>query len=837
MNLKASGKKPLTSLLLVIISCAVLPVVSQEKNSQPRQRPLTAADLSRFEQIGDHNVPFSFSSDGKYLAFVVVRAKAAAAQIDQHSVFDEDRSDIWLAPVAGGRPRNITNGARDGSGYFMPSWSPDGTHLAMISTKGGGFRLWVWEKASEQLRLLTDENVNYWFSDERSIVWVSNRQIVCSLLPEGQRPGGIEQRKVAAETAMREWPKAWRGQESTASVIESGVPVKFANRRQGQLLLLDAVTGKKKVIARGTFRAIKLSPDKQHIAVLKQTSVFRPDPDHPFASRSFRRFASLGYQVLIANSSGEIVEPELDQVDNVYTIEWSTDSSELAIVGEQPDNPDSNFNTFVYKLAPRSVRRAIVNTTDPPGLMWSARSQLLARAAQQENDEKRIELNRTDWWLTSSNEAPRNLTADMKSVPAAILDGPMGTFVGVAGSNLWEISTNGAPPKKINLGLDGNVRSISGPDRSTTERGKLSWLVVETGTGSMTRYYLLDLTSNSRVEIAKPDAAARLVDFNFKSNAGAMIASTRNGTYLWLVQPQAAKPLLIRETNTFLRDIAEGERRLIEYRSVDGRLLKGWVILPVNYQEGKKYPLVTWVYPGTIYGGLAPESTRLNNPLALNLQLLSGHGYAVLLPSIPLQPPDQVREVYRQVAYGTLPAVEKVIEMGIADPRRLGVMGHSYGGYATFCLITQTNKFRAAVALAGPTDYASYYGEFSLNKRYTDTPLDFPRTMYELEGTSAITQGLGTPPWKNMDLYRRNSPISYVEKVDTPVMIIHGDMDVAVPIEQAEQFFSALYRRNRRSQFVRYWGERHVLDSPANIRDMWQRIYAWLDELLIPPGQ
>jgi dipeptidyl aminopeptidase/acylaminoacyl peptidase len=88
-----------------------------------------------------------------------------------------------------------------------------------------------------------------------------------------------------------------------------------------------------------------------------------------------------------------------------------------------------------------------------------------------------------------------------------------------------------------------------------------------------------------------------------------------------------------------------------------------------------------------------------------------------------------------------------------------------------------------------------------------------------------------------MELYLRNSPLSYVERVETPVMIIHGDLDVAVPIEQAEQFFSALYRQNKRARFLRYWGEGHVLDSPANIQDMWQRIYAWLDEFLSPNAQ
>jgi dipeptidyl aminopeptidase/acylaminoacyl peptidase len=243
------------------------------------------------------------------------------------------------------------------------------------------------------------------------------------------------------------------------------------------------------------------------------------------------------------------------------------------------------------------------------------------------------------------------------------------------------------------------------------------------------------------------------------------------------------------------------------------------------------------VYPGTIYGDLPSERTAINIALALNLHLLSAHGYAVLLPSIPIDTAGQGREAYKEIPNGTLPAVDKAIEMGIADPARLGIMGHSYGGYATFCLITQTNKFRAAVALAGLADYSSYYGEFTLTKRYTDTSLEFPRAMFDVEATSSINLGLGNPPWKNRELYLRNSPLSYVQRVETPLMIIHGDMDIAVPIDQAEQFFSALYRQNKRARFVRYWGEGHMLDSPANIRDMWQRIYAWLDELLIPPAQ
>jgi dipeptidyl aminopeptidase/acylaminoacyl peptidase len=88
---------------------------------------------------------------------------------------------------------------------------------------------------------------------------------------------------------------------------------------------------------------------------------------------------------------------------------------------------------------------------------------------------------------------------------------------------------------------------------------------------------------------------------------------------------------------------------------------------------------------------------------------------------------------------------------------------------------------------------------------------------------------MGNPPWKDLGRYIRNSPITYVYRVQTPLMIIQGDMDY-VAMQQGEEFFTSLYRQGKRAKFVRYWGEGHVLESPANIRDMWSQIFNWFDE-------
>jgi dipeptidyl aminopeptidase/acylaminoacyl peptidase len=153
-------------------------------------------------------------------------------------------------------------------------------------------------------------------------------------------------------------------------------------------------------------------------------------------------------------------------------------------------------------------------------------------------------------------------------------------------------------------------------------------------------------------------------------------------------------------------------------------------------------------------------------------------------------------------------------------------MGQSFGGFSTYGLVTQTQRFNAAVSLAGLSDLISLYGQFGARERYTQYPQEdlFMQALME-----SAQVGMGNPPWKDLGRYLRNSPIFYVDRVKTPIMIIQGDVDY-VAIQQGEEFFNSLYRQGKRAEFVRYWGEGHVLESPPNIRDMWDRIFAWLNQ-------
>jgi dipeptidyl aminopeptidase/acylaminoacyl peptidase len=326
-------------------------------------------------------------------------------------------------------------------------------------------------------------------------------------------------------------------------------------------------------------------------------------------------------------------------------------------------------------------------------------------------------------------------------------------------------------------------------------------------------------------QLVRPSLHAVLLNYHPRDDIAVFSANERTGTSLELAKGGNGWPLV--KMNTFLSKIAEGERRWIQYRDLEGQDLNGLIIMPANYEAGKRYPLVTWIYPGDILdrSSSLESFTGVNFDSWLNLQLLTARGYAVLWPSMPINPRSAGRlDSYMDLKNGVLPAIDKVIDLGIADPERLAVWGQSAGGYAVYGIVTQTNRFNAAIATAGFADLLSFYGTLSPRYRYEPYPYESMRGEYFFESDVG-----GALPWKDLGLYLRNSPIFYVERVQTPLMIVQGDLDHTL-IQQGEEFFTSLYRQGKRARFVRYWGEGHVLSSPANICDFWSHMYAWIDE-------
>jgi dipeptidyl aminopeptidase/acylaminoacyl peptidase len=810
----------------ILFLVAALPAALALAQTSAPQRPMTPDDVLRLEEVGD----VSFSPDGNWLAYVVKRAKT----VTYHKwdfLWGNDRADVWLVPSSGGTPINLTKGASDNSGFWLPSWSPDGTRIAMLSTRGENVRLWAWESSSGSLKPLTERGVDTWDLGDKGPVWVSAHELFCPVLPAGERPLSMTIEVESGEKAMREWPKAWKGDETTVSVLESGVPVDVNKRPQSQLLWIDATTGAQRVVAAAaSFRDLRLSPDKRRLAFLTQSEQMLPDPKKLLPPREGKLFA-----IFLVSTTRDASPARVEGVREVFegSLTWSPDASRFAAVASLTNSPQVPPRVLVC-TASGICEAASGDEIDPtpavndhPRVVWSAKQELLVLARSTKAFEKLEKEDRPDWWLVSVGTTPRNVTAGLKSAPALLLPRGDGSFLGIADGGLWQINMGPEPPRNLTEKFKAKIASIVWPKEPTLEKGDPSQLIVGVQKDQTTDLYTIDLSSGKLSPFAKPLPGASLASLDTGKGTAVFTAATRDGSFLWLSRRDSGSTRVV-ETNTFLSGIAEGKTRKIEYRGLDGQDLKAWVILPIGYQEGEKYPLVTWVYAGSVAGDKPTLLANLNEAISLNLQLLAAHGYAVLLPSMPLSEEGVTSDPYMELSKGVLPAVDKAIELGIADPKRLGLMGQSFGGFSTYGLVTQTTRFQAAVALAGLSDLASLYAQFDARQRYDAFPQEDLFYMFLAESGQ---ERLGNPPWKDFGRYIRNSPIFYVDRVETPLMIIQGDMDY-VAMQQGEQFFMSLYRQNKRAEFLRYWGEGHVLEGPANIRDMWQRIYAWFDELL-----
>jgi fermentation-respiration switch protein FrsA (DUF1100 family) len=261
-----------------------------------------------------------------------------------------------------------------------------------------------------------------------------------------------------------------------------------------------------------------------------------------------------------------------------------------------------------------------------------------------------------------------------------------------------------------------------------------------------------------------------------------------------------------------------GAVRLIDWLSDDGENLKGALLLPAGYEPGKKYPLIVFVYGGDM---LSEHLNRfgLGYDGPLNMQLLATRGYAVLLPDAP----ERVGTPVLDLAKAVLPGVNKAVLLGVADPKRLGVMGHSRGGYSTLALITQTGRFRAAISIDGLGDLISAYGQMSEDGAAFQTSL-----------TEQGQGKIGGTPWQFRERYVENSPLFYFERIETPVLIVHGSNDESVFPFLGDEVFVALRRLGKEAEYVKYVGEEHspVYWSFENQTDYSERMIRWFDKWL-----
>jgi dipeptidyl aminopeptidase/acylaminoacyl peptidase len=255
---------------------------------------------------------------------------------------------------------------------------------------------------------------------------------------------------------------------------------------------------------------------------------------------------------------------------------------------------------------------------------------------------------------------------------------------------------------------------------------------------------------------------------------------------------------------------AWGEAKSISWKN-DGHEVQGWLLYPSAFDAAKKYPMVVNVHGGPSFISLShwPGTHDFAAGLA-------GMGYFVLYPN-PRGSYGQgeafTRANIRDFGYGDfkdiLAGVDEAIRVAPIDPNRLGVAGWSYGGFMTMWAVTQTNRFKAAMAGAGLSNWQSYYGENLIDQWMIPF---FGKSVYD-----------------DPEVYAKSSPINFIKKVKTPTLILVGDSDGEVPAPQSYEFWHALRTLGVETQFVVYEREGHLFANPKHQRDVIARTLAWFD--------
>jgi len=253
---------------------------------------------------------------------------------------------------------------------------------------------------------------------------------------------------------------------------------------------------------------------------------------------------------------------------------------------------------------------------------------------------------------------------------------------------------------------------------------------------------------------------------------------------------------------------------LLEYTSDKGRKLTGSLFLPAGYEKGKQYPTVVYIYERLTQGHNTYARPTHNG---FNRSVYTSNGYAVLMPDISYH----VNDPGMSAVWSVVPAVKAAIATGVVDPKHIGLQGHSWGGYQTSFLVTQTDMFAAAVAGAPLTNMISMYSLIYKNAGITNG-------MIFESSQGRFSSGYSD----NWEAYARNSPVYHAQNVKTPLMILHNDQDGAVDFTQGIEYFNTLRRMDKPVILLEYPGENHGLAKPANQRDYTVRMKEWFDHYL-----
>ena len=705
----------------------------------------------------------SITSDGGRVAYEARRPPATPPRGDRYTATGTPFSSLGAAVFIADRASGRTTEVCPGGNCWRPAWSPDGTRLAFYSDRDGAPQLWLWESSTGKARRLAADSIKakLWAGDEPK--WSPAGDVIyVPLAPAGAwRVPAAPQRAKASSDSV-----AVTVLRSGAEARNSGDPPEtaplMAHLLRENLAALGAVSarsGKVSVLvpsdATPKPSVLRVSPSGRWVSYL---SVFKEQEVTSQATT---------FDLAVVPSTGgapRLVAQDLPSLNDYHRLNYSWHPTEdrvvflkdkrLWLVSIDPSGPS----------APRALGDGLGDLA--PTLHWFTRDGRAVVVGTDPVDDR-------DYFeprprgiavIPLDGGAPLRFAIDSAWIYRGILKADDRT--------VWQPDA-----QSITLNLERRASGEKAVVRFDTRDG--SSRVLWSG-----RARLSQLTGGGRhdaifgtlEDVATPPDIYRFAgDFSSRDRISSL-------------EPR-------------LDGVATAKVELFESTvpMFDGSLgsVRTAVLLPAGASKGQKLPAVVLMYPGLDVSTFA-EQYGGGSSLSLPTQLLTSRGFAVVLANITLGPHREAGNPAQEMVDVLLPQVYRAAELGYIDITRTGIGGQSFGGFGTAAIVSRTNLFRAAVAVSGIYDLAGTYGH-----------MDKTGGSFWIGWNEGGQARMGTHPWANLRRYIDNSPYYQADKIHTPLLLVHGEDDMAY--HDAQKLFTALRRLDRPAQLASYAGQGHVI--------------------------
>lgn len=787
----------LPRMLALALASAATPVLAD---------PFTVEHLLRNESFGSVQI----SPDGQHALIERQGPYAAVDRFDLGYFGRWTTSEVWVADRNGPTRLRPLLAEADRRGVVMGEFSPSGRRLVVHRLQNDQWETGVVELASgavQWLGLGAEPPIK-----GETVIWRTEDELILVARLDGDLPYEIGALATGARNS-RTWRSATAAGGIATTVWGAGA---FAEDVGRSAMLgtwrIDLRSGARSLVAEGQTLDLALSPSGRWLAILDRGAPELMDPD----TRPRPSDAAEGRQLTVLDLTTDTAWLPCGRCNVALgLLRWSSD--ERLLVWERTGSERASEGRLLA-IAPhrQGVEPIDIGEVEPEVSPTRDSSFLTVRADWFGPDAIILGRGpgdaRPDWRRVGPN--PVNLTQGLPSAPGGLEAISATNFLTFADGAVWSIDTAG---NAVQVSGAKRLSALSTLTHWASMRRRLNsarprdWTLGRAPDGSLWRVS----TDGLQQKVAERSS----LDLRVAGEGVAIDLTVDNGVEtLRLLQPgQSPTPLAV--VNAAYARVEFAKPLPVTTPGAPQGFEQSWLYSPPGGLVSRT-PLIIVAYPEA---NVRPGANPAVFNTMTNVQLLAGMGYAVLTPALPGTGPDGPSAHLTDRVLATLDAA--LAQYPQLDAERVGYVGHSFGGFTGLVLAAETRRIRSFVIMSAPSNLASEWGSFGAFLR--ENP-EFGHTRLRRNvGWGETGQGgLGGTPWERPEAYTGNSPLFRADRIDAPVLLIHGEFDF-VGINEAEAMFTALWRQNKDAQLVTYWGEQHLFYSPGTVRDLWTRIDGW----------